>query len=825
MAPPPLRPISKTPLDLKTVLAPILYDAQGQPVMADGDPWHGRELAPGAPFAPTLPAGNEPRQWFPWVGYNLAFMPRAESPSLTPFQILRQLASICDPLKNAMNDVKGEVLGFGWDVKAKDEKSQTQTTAIAAVKDWLKSPDKIHDFQGWLYMVLDEQLVIDALSMYRQRTVDGDPYAVRILDGTTIKPLVDFHGTPPAPPFPAYQQVGFGRVETEFTMPWRNAEPFQPDGNPKCELVYKVAAPRSWTPYGESPVERLIPTINLYVRRYLHYLGFYTEGNVPEAFWKCPDTWTPEQIETAQSILDQLLVGNPKLRSRLRLMAGGEGTGLEDPRSHDTWSSDFDEALKRDIYAAFNASPIGVVRMMNRATSQQADAAESDSGTKFRKGFIAGLINREIEEFLGYDGVEFMWKEEKQSDERLQMEKNVAYVGEGIFTVDEVRESEGKAPMTPEQKAEANAAPVPGAPGAGGPPGKPPAHAGAAAAPAGEEKIPPQSRLAVPGLTRAALQDLKRWQKVAAKDLASRRPPRPFQTTAVPTALRTALDEWIRHSKTAEDLGWGFAVLVRARRPLLQARQRIRLEMGLRAAALEHFRKRAPAVAQLVRHAYHPALERDEAAKDETPSDAQIDGVMDWKVFVGKVEPHLRTAFADGGELGIQKVGDEAIAFGMLDQAAADYAEDRAAELVGMRRLDDGTLVQNPHAKWSVAQTVRDRIQGLVAKAVKEGWTRDRLAGEIEDGTIWETRADAIARSEVSIAVNQGAAKTYGEAGVQRVTILDGPGCLRDGHDDSEDGVNGETWSLEEFQEYPIGHPHCRREGIPDVDSIDQEAA
>lgn len=815
----PGQAIAKTALNVKTALAPLLYGPDDRPIAGADNPFTGRELPPGAPLRPSLPPGAEPRQWFPWAGYNLAFTPRGETGDLTPFQILRNLASICDPVKNAMGDVKGEVLGFGWDVRAKEDQSLARTSEIASVKEWLKRPDGHHDFQAWLAMLMDEVLVIDALSLYRRRSMDGTPHSLVILDGSTIKPLVDYHGIPPAPPFPAYQQVGFGRVESEFTLPWHTPDPFQPDGLAKAELVYKPMFPRTWTPYGEGPIERLIPTINLYVRRYLHYLGFYTEGNIPEAFWKCPDTWTPEQIDSAQQILDQLLVGNAKLRSRLRLMAGGEGTGLENPRGHDTWSREFDEALKRDIYAAFNASPLPVVQMMNRATGEQADAAESDSGTKVRKLFIAGIINQEIEEFLAFQGVEFIWKEEKQADERLQLEKNAKYVELGIFTEDEVREDEGKKPLTDEQRASMEPATPPPPDGQVPPDDNAPPKDG--------KDAPVTERLAIPGMTRAAQEDLRRWKKVALKDVEKGRARRAFETTAIPSAVRLALSEWLQHASSREDVLWGFHVLVRARRPLLQARKRIRLERSLRAEALAHFKDRAPEIAALaLRYYEEPAQER--AAGDESgggqPPDDEIDKAMQWEVFQGKVEPRLADAFAEGGTIAEQQIPGEGVSFGLLDEAATAYAEERAAEMVGMRRLEDGTLVKNPNAEWAVSKTVRDRIHDVVAKATKEGWTGKQLAAELESGDIWSTRADMIARTEVAMAVNQGAAETYRAAGVETVTILDGPGCLEDGHDDAQRGVNGEVWTLAKFNEFPVGHPHCRRDGAPNVEEA-QEAA
>jgi len=833
---------ARSPLsNLQAALAPLLYGADGQPVQNGGvtDPFHGREPGPGTPLTPQYKE-SPPRSWFPWAGYNLAYLPRSEFKNLTPFTMLRNLADLCDIVAACINDVKQQILGLSVEFKAKDKTSQAQTAEIQAVKDFFRWPDGDNDFPTWLSMMLDEILVTDAPAWYRHRTEAGDPFALRMLDGATIKPLVDYLGVAPAPPAPAYQQIIMGVVESEFTRPWRTADRRAPDGSQKHELVYAPFSKKTTGPYGQSPVERVLMTVNLILRRQQHYLAFYTEGNIPEAFWKCPDTWTAEQIAQGQELFDQILAGNAAVRSRLKLMPGGEGTGLENPRSQDSWTYDFEDWLSGIVAYHFNVSPQPFRKMMNRATSEQADAAETDSGLKPMTKRIKMRLDTEIEHFLGYAGVEATWSDAKGEDEKLKLEKNLGYYNAGVYTRAEVRESEGKPALTPEQAAELDAAgggmgnPFGSGgfpPRAGAPPAPAAAPGSAGATLAAAPSIPVlQDRLAGPTLTRACHEDLKRWKKVALKAVAAGRPARAFESTSVPSVLRSALEEWLEHSTAPEDVRWGFAVLTRARRPLLTARARIRLERGLRAAVLAHFKDRAPHVATLAREAYvHAAVQqRDEAAKEEQPgqpSDQAIDQAMNWTVLVRDAQPHIGRAFAEGGELAIQKVGEESIAFGMVDQAAADYAEARAAEMVGMRRQPDGTLVENPNAEWSISKTTRKQVHDLVARSTKEGWSNKQLVDEIESATMWEARADAVARSEVAIAVNQGAAQTYKEAGVKTGTVLDGPGCLEDGHDDGAAGVNGETWTVARFQANPIGHPHCRRDFVPDVDSISEEEA
>jgi hypothetical protein len=250
----------------------------------------------------------------------------------------------------------------------------------------------------------------------------------------------------------------------------------------------------------------------------------------------------------------------------------------------------------------------------------------------------------------------------------------------------------------------------------------------------------------------------------------------------------------------------------------------------MRAVTLEHFRDRAPAIAALALEYYRePQASAEERAAGDGNGDGQspddkIDETMQWKVLARKVEDPLLQAVTTGADLAGHLVGEEAIAFGLTDEAATRYAEQRAAEMVGMRRLEDGTLVSNPNAEWAITEKVRTRIHETVTKAVKEGWTGKQLADELEGGGIWEARADAIARTEVAMAVNQGAADTYKAAGVVDGTVLDGPGCLEDGHDDSQAGVNGETWTVAKFEEFPVGHPHCRRDFAPNVPAIEEAA-
>lgn len=827
---PPRSPVitDRKPILTPDMLPPILLDEDGRPAyfmgrhvnQNDRTEFTGRDAHPGIPLDPYYEPGTDPRAWFPFVGYNLSYVPRGEFNALTPFQILRSMADNCDAVRVVMEDVKGQVLGLKWDVKEKDDASQKDTSGVAAMKAALQFPDGVHEFGGWLSRILDEVYTTDALSLYRWRKKGGEPLGLLQLDGATIKPIVDYHGLPADPPEPAFQQIIMGRVETEFTTSWRSPSPFDPFGRTKYELTYQPRWGRVHTPYGQSPVERIIMTVNLILRRQMHYLAYYTAGTVPEGFYRMPQNFTSQQVQQFQKYFDELLSGDPDARSRIRFLPGGEGTGLEEARKHDSWTYDFDEFLWRIVCWAFGTSPLPVAREMNRATSEQADVSETDRELKPMMQYLKAILDREIREFYGYDGLEFVWTEEKAEDERLKFERNVAYMDKGVLVASEVRADLGKPPMTPEQQAEAASAGPPEAPTGPSSPG--PGGAFGAGADAAGKVLSEVPALKTAGAGVDA--ELGRWRRMAVKAVQAGRRVREFRTDVVPADLKTALNEWLPEARTREDVAWGFQSLTKARRPAVIARRRIRLQRRMKAAAAAHFRKNAAALAKVVGdwYAEHAPQGKGEKARRAGPDDEALFRAMDWRGLADVLKPILLDAFLDGEVVAfdrapVRKAGEVNVVFGLTDAAAMEYAEARAAELVGMTRQPDGTLVRNPNPRWSLAQTTRDQIRAMVKKAIDEQWTEAQLSEAIADEGVWDWRADMIARTETAFAMNSGTAASYREAGVEEVKVLDGRGCLQEGHDDDQRGVNGEIWTLEESEEYPLGHPNCTRDFAPVV--------
>ena len=169
----------------------------------------------------------------------------------------------------------------------------------------LATPDGRHDFATWLRMLIEDMLVIDAACLYPRFNRGGALYALDVIDGATIKPLIAEDGRAPAPPDPAYSQVLHGVPAADFSAD---------------ELIYLPRNPRSHRLYGMSPVEQIALTINIALRREQATLDYYNTGSIPDSFATLPKDWTIDQVRQFQDYFDALMSGNLARRRMVKFM-------------------------------------------------------------------------------------------------------------------------------------------------------------------------------------------------------------------------------------------------------------------------------------------------------------------------------------------------------------------------------------------------------------------------------------------------------------------------------------------------------------------------
>jgi SPP1 gp7 family putative phage head morphogenesis protein len=191
-----------------------------------------------------------------------------------------------------------------------------------------------------------------------------------------------------------------------------------------------------------------------------------------------------------------------------------------------------------------------------------------------------------------------------------------------------------------------------------------------------------------------------------------------------------------------------------------------------------------------------------------------------WALIMDASQEILEEVTKDGVVKALLQIGmsEEGITETM-SQLATDYAKQRGAELVGKRILPDGTIIDNPNAKWFIEQSTRDLLRGDVTRAVEEGWSTNKLRDALEENYAFsKERADMIARTETAFADVRGNMIAYKESGVVsgKEWICSSEGCCEEICElNAAKGVIPLTEAFPSGDMEPPGHPNCRCDVLP----------
>lgn len=363
------------------------------------------------------------RQYDYQAGINLSINPRAEE-NIT-FGELRALADAYYLVRMAIETRKDQMTKMKGNFKPIDPKKKPDGRCDE-LNQFFKSPNKRDSFTQWLRMLLEDLFVIDAPCVYMHPNQGGKPYAFEIIDGATIKVLLDQYGRRPMTPNPAYQQNLHGVPTSNYTTD---------------EMLYLPRNPRSHKAYGFSPVEQLVMIVNIGLRRTVSQLQFYTEGNIPEAIIGTPTTWQPDQIKLFQTYWDSLFEGNTASRRHAKFVPGGMDV-------HETKSAQltdaFDEWLARVVQYCFSLPATAYLKQVNKGETTNMKEQAEEEGLAPVMQYCADFINTLKDKYWpGYEDIAWVWDDEKSIDPLVQAQIDNIYLTADVFDKNEVRATLG----------------------------------------------------------------------------------------------------------------------------------------------------------------------------------------------------------------------------------------------------------------------------------------------------------------------------------------------------------------------------------------------
>lgn len=429
-----------------------------------GADWFG-PLQPMKPIAPPEVAGRA-LDYVP--GYNLTTQPRFQEP--VDFATLRALADAYDPLRLVIERRKDQMCRLPWTIRAKHEGGRRPKASslpastrerIGDIAAFFRHPDYEMTFRAWLRALLEDLFVIDAPTLYCERTAYGQLTGLRVIDGATIKRVIDDWGRTPRPlrwtghPFVwngkevtagNYASLGF-KVDGGLIYPPAYQQILK--GLPAVslstrDLYYRPFNLRSGHLYGYSQCEQITTSVSIAMRRALHQLEYYREGNMPEGLFSLPSSWTPDQVQRFQDYWDTLHTGNLSQRRRMKFIAGDKGSYV--PLKEPPLKTEFDEWLVRIVCFAFSYPPTAFVHLANRSIAEEHAERSEEEGLQPVKQWTADLCNEIIECEFGETEIEFAWVEEDEIDQKKQAEILTSYVDAGVMSLNEARDRIGEEP-------------------------------------------------------------------------------------------------------------------------------------------------------------------------------------------------------------------------------------------------------------------------------------------------------------------------------------------------------------------------------------------
>jgi hypothetical protein len=449
---------SNTPVP-KSLIARVVA---GLRFAATGDTSWMSPMSPAPPVAPKSAAG---RLWDYPVGYNINTQPRTGEP--IGFATMRSLADNYDLLRIIIEGRKDQIAKFNWSIKPKDKEKEADDRC-KQVQDFFMSPDKIHTWDDWLRMIIEDMLVIDAPSIYVRKTNGGQLFALEPMDGATIAVLIDSMGRRPAAPAPAYAQYIKGPNAVQYTTE---------------ELIYKPRNPRTHKAYGFSPVEQIIMTVHMALRRQLSQFEYFESGTLPDAVAGMPDGWTTDQIAEFQKYFDNLL-SDAATKRKVRYMPKDTAATFKEVKAPPLKDL-FDEWIARITCYAFSVEVTPFVAQVNRSVADTNREQALQEGLVPLQRWVKSLVDTVISQHMGFDDLEFQWDEEEDIDPKAQAEIDKIYIECGVMSVPFVQKRLGidkdigeTEPVTEEPElgpdgkpivkpVDPNAPVVPGAAGAG----------------------------------------------------------------------------------------------------------------------------------------------------------------------------------------------------------------------------------------------------------------------------------------------------------------------------------------------------------------------
>lgn len=181
---------------------------------------------------------------------------------------------------------------------------------------------------------------------------------------------------------------------------------------------------------------------------------------------------------------------------------------------------------------------------------------------------------------------------------------------------------------------------------------------------------------------------------------------------------------------------------------------------------------------------------------------------IDWTTIVDSSAMILAAAYQAGADEALQQLSiTSPDMVKEINEDAANYAKNRAAEMVGKKYVDN-ELEDDAHAKYVIAETTKDDLLDVVQEASTDNLSISEMEDRIRiAGTFSDLRAQFIAKNENAVAVAKGSLDVWRKSHIiTRVSVVLSP--LHPIYDECDKHAEGSPYDIDKVPVIPA-HPYC----------------
>lgn len=386
---------------------------------------------------------------------NLGILKKGISkPGFVSFEVLRRAANSVPVARICINVLKEKVSKTKWVIKSKDPLAEADEKSIEIITELLQNPNPEDSWRTLVDKMLEDLLILDAVSIEKTRYPDGKLAGLYYVDSATIRPV--------------YNE--YGQQDIEIPLPNGNIEPVSyvqifnnslyggPESGdivaawPKKDFLYFHMHPQGSLEnygYGLSPLEGILSVVNNLLNADNYNGSYFDETSLPPVILHMKESLEERKLQAFREYMYQELSG---FFHRPAIMAGGgemEVHNLKDMSNTDMQFMEYTKFLATLMTAAYGLSPqdIGLIEDVNRSTSETMKDLSESKGYGSILNLIKEIVNNNIilKDF-GFKDIEFDWVAEDSQDPNTSSTIYDRYLRAGILTINEVREKIGEIP-------------------------------------------------------------------------------------------------------------------------------------------------------------------------------------------------------------------------------------------------------------------------------------------------------------------------------------------------------------------------------------------